>query len=111
MSWPGGTTPSESSLHRLIRVQWTEIRGIVLKAVWDGRNTIFHQEDETVPQAAAHAAAQIQTQLRALVYLYTPSPLIRSPLLLSDVRSFFCRKSWGQLRAQFMPAHHMMQPA
>ena len=38
-----GRAPSPAARTRMIRKLWTEVRGTVLKAIWDGRCALFHE--------------------------------------------------------------------
>lgn len=96
-----------------MQVLWTEVRGVVLKAIWDARNAVFHGTVSTVLAARAQAEAQTRRTLRTLLYIKTPTSLSTLRLRrrpLSELQKAFNGHTWGQLRPSLiLPRHAVVE--
>ena len=66
--------PPVDRFTKLVRGTWTEIRAVVLKAIWDARCDL-HNNTTTRAEAIALALATVKSSLRVLAYQKLPSLL------------------------------------
>ena len=114
-SWPedGAARPSADRFKHLVRMMWTEIRAIVLKAIWEARCDILHANIPTRDQAIAQARTRIKSTLRTLAYQKLPSLL---PGILASRTSgdlAFYNLTWGATTALqlLLPRHQPPPPS
>ena len=78
LPWDQGSAPKcppSARCQRLFRSLWTEVRGVVLHAIWRARCDILHESTPTVVEARVQAIGRVRSTLTALYYAKVPSPL------------------------------------
>ena len=102
--------PSTTQLLHLVRGSWTAIRAITLKAIWDARCDLLHANTPTRELARSQAHGQIQTFLRTLAYLHTPSLLRGVHRPASSLQEKNASLTWGKLAGVLLPSRHQCPP-
>ena len=99
--------PPVDRFTKLVRGTWTEIRAVVLKAIWDARCDLLHNNTTTRAEAIALALATVKSSLRVLAYQKLPSllPGILKPRPQGDLA--FYKLTWGSAPglALLLPRH------
>ena len=99
--------PPVDHFTKLVSGTWTEIRAVVLKAIWDARCDLLHNNTTTRAEAIALALATVKSSLRVLAYQKLPSllPGILKPRPQGDLA--FYKLTWGSAPglALLLPRH------
>ena len=71
--WSCEHTPSAGEIRVWVRYMWTEIRGVVLKTIWDARCELLHNRNNDIHALQVLASYKLTCTLRLFVLMKTPS--------------------------------------
>ena len=109
LAWDQGPAPKcplAARCRALFRSLWTEVRGVVLHAIWRARCDVLHDTTATVAEARVQAIGRVRTTLTSLYYAKVPSPLKGALRSSSEVMLFFYLQTWGRARDLLLLPHH-----
>ena len=109
LDWPDEAVPTAQDRELYIQGMWTEIRGVVLHAIWRARCDLFHGVIHSIQAATAQALAQVWKALRTLVYMKTQTSLRPQLTGASEKVRELQRCTWARFRSALLdPRHEVM---
>ena len=113
LPWGEDVSPpkAERQIH-YFRTMWTEVRGTVLKAIWDVRCKLMFGRLASRDEAHIRAHQQVQAGLCAIIfYTKVPTALTTGLQRIPTGRAqTFYDSTWGQLVPALVPQQHQIAP-